>query len=126
MAVSRNSIIFDHCYFFGKLKSGAGFVLLGPKLSFLSTKRYFSKMGLSPRKSAYIGNRIVFGGGSKGKVVAPSVLVIWPADKYYGPKQKIDSKKQPDLAQKIYFGHFGLQNNANKVPRRFSDMWVPN
>ena len=49
-------------------------------------KCYFSKMGFRPRKSPYLGNRIVFGGGSKGKVVAPSVLVIWPADKYYGSK----------------------------------------
>ena len=68
--------------FFGKLKSGASFVILGPKLTLLSAKCYFPKMGLSPRKSPYLGNRIVFGGGSKGKVVAPSVLVICPVDKY--------------------------------------------
>ena len=37
-------------YIFGKLKSGESFVILGPKLKVLSTKRcYFSKMGPSPK-----------------------------------------------------------------------------
>ena len=46
---------------FGKLKTGASFVIIGPKLRVFSTKcATFQKRALIPENNPYLGQRIIF------------------------------------------------------------------
>ena len=75
----RSPITFYHHHILRKLKSAASFVILGPKLRILSTKRVTFQNGTVPASR----KRIFFQGGSIEEVVTLGVLgdmpyAFWP------------------------------------------------
>ena len=95
--------------------------------------RHFSKMGLGPKIWLVFRKRKGFSGWAQWESCSPGELVIYPVDKNLDSKQK--NCFWPWIS-KILGRHctfcpsrpIGAQPNSNsiKVPRMFSDMWLPN